>query len=80
MLPLRSLFASTQEMFPLKFQPFSLVAQALVVASPSGYRFICEQMENLPIYTEIYNGDKYNLSQGDDDEFVLNDYQSFGRI
>jgi hypothetical protein len=37
---------------------FSVVAQASVVASPSVYRFIREQMENLPIYTEIYYGEK----------------------
>lgn len=38
-------------------------------------------MENLPICTEVYNGDKYDIRQAENDEFVLlNDYTPFPRV
>lgn len=81
--PIRSLFDTSLEKFPVDFRPLATIAHALASAGSNSYKFIHGLLESLPVYSEVYNPDNYELrsSPTNEDEFVLaHDYVPFRRI
>lgn len=81
--PIRSLFDTALENFPVDFTPLAMIAHALASAGVSQNKYIHGLLENLPVYSEVYNPDHYELrpSTANEDEFVLaHDYVPFRKI
>ncbi|XP_058460873.1 nucleoporin Nup188 [Malaya genurostris] len=81
--PIRSLLDTALENFPVDFVPLSMIAHALASAGIAQNKYIHEILENLPVYSEIFNPDRYELrpSPSNEDEFVLmHDYEPFRKI
>lgn len=81
--PARSLFDTSLEKFPVDFKSLAMIAHALASAGPSSYKYVHGLLESLPVYSEVYDPDKYGLcpSGTSEDEFVLtHDYVPFRKI
>ncbi|XP_055628590.1 nucleoporin Nup188 [Toxorhynchites rutilus septentrionalis] len=81
--PIRSLFNTTLENFPIDFSSLAMIAHALASAGVSQNKYVLDLLENLPVYSEIYNPDRYELrpSATNEDEFILShDYVPFRLI
>ncbi|XP_052860062.1 nucleoporin Nup188 [Anopheles cruzii] len=84
--PIRALFNICVEQFPVEFLPLSKVAFALASAGSTQNAYIQRLLENLPVYTELYNDTNAQYiwrksATGMDDEFVLcNDYTPSNKI
>ncbi|XP_038118197.1 nucleoporin Nup188 [Culex quinquefasciatus] len=81
--PVRSLFDTTLENFPVDFTPLAMIAHALASAGTNQNKYIHDLLENLPVYSEVYNPDHYELrpSAMNEDEFILaHDYVPFRKI
>ncbi|XP_055853683.1 nucleoporin Nup188 [Episyrphus balteatus] len=77
----RSLYNTALESFPLNFIHISMIANALSKAGMGPY--IKSQLESLPIYTEIYDDNKFMLQPSPEieDEYVLvRNFSPFPRI
>uniref|UniRef100_A0A1B0GBY2 Nucleoporin NUP188 n=1 Tax=Glossina morsitans morsitans TaxID=37546 RepID=A0A1B0GBY2_GLOMM len=64
-----SLFATLLEIFPMDFVHLSMVATALTKAGMGNY--VKNQLEALPILTELYDESKYLLKSNRENEYVL---------
>ncbi|XP_055534694.1 nucleoporin Nup188 [Wyeomyia smithii] len=81
--PIRSLFDTALENFPVDFIPLATIAHALASAGITQNKYVHGLLENLPVYSEIYSSDHYELrpSSSSEDEFVLlRDYIPFRKI
>ncbi|XP_058830469.1 nucleoporin Nup188 [Topomyia yanbarensis] len=79
----RSLLDAALENFPVEFVPLAMIAHALSSAGITQNKYVYELLENLPVYSEIFNPDRYELrrSPSSEDEFVLvHDYVPFRKI
>lgn len=82
--PIRTLFNSAVEMFPVNFIPLSILSKSLSNASILSNNWIVNFLQNLPVYAEQPNDPFYELRKSDDDQEdtynLLNDYQPFRKI
>ncbi|CRL03548.1 CLUMA_CG016201, isoform A [Clunio marinus] len=83
--PIRSIFNSALEKFPVELTPFSLIVTSLAGASNMSHKWILNYVQNLPVYTEQPIDPLYELRRAVDDEdedayILLNDYQPFKKI
>ncbi|XP_053685205.1 nucleoporin Nup188 [Sabethes cyaneus] len=81
--PIRSLFDTALENFPVDFVPLATIAHALASSGITQNKYVHDLVENLPVYSEVYNPDHYDLrpSPNSEDEFVLlRDYVPFRKI
>ncbi|XP_075165428.1 nuclear pore complex protein Nup188 [Haematobia irritans] len=65
----RSLYDSLLEMFPLDFAHLSMIAAALTKAGMGSY--IKQNIEALPILTDLYDENKFQLKSIAGDEYIL---------
>ncbi|XP_055610232.1 nucleoporin Nup188 [Uranotaenia lowii] len=81
--PIRSLYDTALEVFPVDFVPLATIAHALSSSGANQAKYIHQQLENLPVYSEVFNSDRYELrpSAVNEDEYVLgHDYIPFRKI
>lgn len=82
--PIRALFNSAVEIFPVNFIQLSIMGESLAKASKTSSNWIVDFLQNLPVYTEQPNDPAYELRKSEEDQedsyMLLNDYQPFKKI
>lgn len=81
--PTRSLYNSAIQNFPVEFESLSLIATALSASGEKQSAFVRQQLERLPMYTELYqqnrNYDIRSRAASNDDSFHLSQaYRPYG--
>ncbi|KAJ6644260.1 Nucleoporin Nup188 [Pseudolycoriella hygida] len=78
-----SLYNTARNNFPVDFTSLSMIAESLAQSHSDHYTFIRRQLENLPVYAEIFDSARVALKPSPmvEDEFILvENYSPFPKI